>query len=169
MAMVRSWISTFIIFFLVGEEDRHRHDQMQAAVAVFLRIGDVVLAADQRDVVLLHERVGDAIDIVHKGADHAHTGDVEEVFFNGGCAESEAAARQLVADARRLLEAALDAFDRIALVLVGKIFVDDVEFCLDLHDGAAVVGHQPLEIVDLAADVADKLFRRETFVVEVAF
>lgn len=53
-------------FFLVGEEDRHRHDQMQAAVAVFLRIGDVVLAADQCDVVLLHERVGDAIDIVHQ-------------------------------------------------------------------------------------------------------
>lgn len=142
---------------------------MQAAVAVFLRIGDVVLAADQRDVILLHERVGDAVDIVHKGADHAHTGDVEEIFFNGGCAESEAAARQFVADARRLLEAALDAFDRIALVLVGKIFVDDVEFCLDLHDGAAVVGHQPLEIVDLAADVADELFRRKTLVVEVAF
>ena len=65
--------------FLVGEEDRHRHDQMQAAVAIFLRIGDVVLAADQRDVILLHERVGDAVDIVHKGADHAHTGDVEEI------------------------------------------------------------------------------------------
>ena len=55
---------------------------MQAAITVFLRIFDVILALDQRDIVLLQQAVGEHVNIVHKGADDTDACDVEDVVFN---------------------------------------------------------------------------------------
>ncbi len=55
---------------------------MQAAITVSLRIFDVILALDQRDIVLLQQAVGEHVNIVHKGADDTDACDVEDVVFN---------------------------------------------------------------------------------------
>ena len=40
------------------QEDGRFHDEVQAAVAVGLGLGDVVLALEERDIVLLQKGVG---------------------------------------------------------------------------------------------------------------
>ena len=60
---------------------------MQAAVAVLFWVGDIVLAADESDVILADEGIGNAVDIIDKGTDDTYAGDIEKIGFDGGCAD----------------------------------------------------------------------------------
>lgn len=53
---------------LIVQEDGRFHDEVQAAVAVGLGLGDVVLALEERDIVMLQKGVGKLVDIRREGA-----------------------------------------------------------------------------------------------------
>ena len=52
--------------------NRYSYDDMQAPVAVFLWLLDVVLNAQKPDVILLCQRLRNGVDIVKVGADDPH-------------------------------------------------------------------------------------------------
>ena len=60
------------------QEDRHLDDEMQAAIPVRLRVRDVVLLLEQRDVVLREQQVADAVDVMRERTDDADVGDVRD-------------------------------------------------------------------------------------------
>ena len=127
---------------LIVQEDGRFHDEVQAAVAVGLGLGDVVLALEERDIVLLQKGVGELVDIRREGADDAHAGDVVEIFLDALHRQREAAALELFGNALGGLEARFDALDGVAVILERKLLVENVELGLDLHHRAAVVAHQ---------------------------
>ena len=126
------------------QEDGYFDDQMQAAVAVILGVLNVILAFDQRHVVLTKQRVGHHINIAGERADHPQARDVPQVFLDAFHRQRNALAHGLVHDAFRRLDAGFDAFDRVAVIAQGKFLVQHVEFGFHLHQRAAVAGHQLL-------------------------
>ena len=96
----------------VGQEDRHLQNQMQAAVAIRLGILDIILALDERQVILPHEHIGHGINILNERADHADAADIIEVFHHGLQRNRKAAAFEFADDAARRLDAAFDRVDR---------------------------------------------------------
>jgi len=126
----------------VGKEDWHADDQVQTAVAVELRMLDIVLFFDQSDIVLLEQGVGQHIHIILEGADDTDAGDIVNMLLHGSNRHGQALPLQLAKDADGLFEAGFDAVDGIAVKLQRKFLVEDVAFGLDLHHSAFVVGHQ---------------------------
>ena len=63
------------------EENRHLEDQMQAAVAVRLGIGNVVFLLDQRQVVLPHEHVRYRVNILDKRTDYTDTANIVQIIY----------------------------------------------------------------------------------------
>ena len=153
----------------VLQEDGDLHDEVEAAVAVGLGILDIILAPDQPDVVLLQETVRQHIDVVYEGTDHPDAGDVEDILRDGFQREGQVLPHHLVQDAGWGLQAVLDGIDGVAVMVQGEALVQDAELRLDLHDGAAVAGHQvpgggvePLEGLDgLLVQGFYQLFREE--------
>ena len=90
---------------LIVQEDGRFHDEVQAAVAVGLGRGNVVLALEERNVVLLQKGIGELVDIRREGADDAHADDVVEIFLDALHRQREAAALELFGDALGGLEA----------------------------------------------------------------
>ena len=72
----------FHVAFFVLEEDRHGNDQVETAVAVRLRVLDVVFAVDELDVVLLQDAVGDGVDVLREAADDTDPGDVFDFILD---------------------------------------------------------------------------------------
>ena len=74
---------------------------MEAAVAVGLGVCDVVLAFDERDVVLPQQRVGELVDVRRVRADDAHACNIVEVLLNALHSHGIAAAGEFFHDALR--------------------------------------------------------------------
>ena len=64
------------------KEDRHGDDQMKASLAVGLRMLDIILGLDQRDVVLLQKRLRQHVDVFNKGTYDPYSRDVVQVLLN---------------------------------------------------------------------------------------
>ena len=60
----------FHVTGLVREKDRHTDDHVVTTVTVGLGVLDIILKIQDRDVILLCQRMRQPIDIVHIGADH---------------------------------------------------------------------------------------------------
>ena len=56
---------------------------MVGAVAVVLRILDVILNLKNAHIVLAHHHPRNRIDIVHKGTDDTYTGNVVQIVLHG--------------------------------------------------------------------------------------
>ncbi len=60
----------------LSEENGNLHDHVIASVAVGLGIQDVILDAEDFDIVLFRQKIGNCVDIVYKGADNADSGHI---------------------------------------------------------------------------------------------
>lgn len=105
------------------QEYRDLYDEMQTAVAVVLRCSYVILALDQRDVILPQQTVCEQIYILGKRAYYPHTRNVRYASLDGFEAERQSPVAQLADDAVGRLYTALDGFDGIAVVLEREFFV----------------------------------------------
>ena len=122
----------------VGHVHRHVHHDVQTAVAVGLGILDVILFQNQRDVVLRQQQIGDAVDVVHVAADHAHARDVVQVLLRAGHGDGRADGAQLLDDAGHGFDAALDVVDRIVPVPIGEFVVQRLQTGVDLPNGRGI-------------------------------
>ncbi len=132
-------------FGFVAQENRHLHDEVQAAVAVRLRVLDVVLPLNQRDVILPQQRIREQVNVLRKRADDAHTGDVIEVFLDGAQRHRQIAPLELFKDALRTFQPRLDGLNRVVFSVERHLHVEHAELGLDLHRRTAVIRHHLLE------------------------
>ena len=116
---------------------------MQASIAAFLRIFDVILRSNNVYVVLHSQHVRQLVDIIHKRADHANARDVVQVLFDGVHRDRQAEAVHLFIDASGLFEPRFDVFNRVAVEFVGKLDVEHLELGFHLEHGTGIIAHQP--------------------------
>lgn len=76
---------------------------MQAAVAVRLGIGNVVLLLDQRQVVLPHEHVRYRVNILDKRTDYTDTANIVQIIYHGLQRDRKSAPLELADNAARAL------------------------------------------------------------------
>ena len=85
---------------------------MQAAVAVRLGIGNVVLLLDQRQVVLPHEHVRYRVNILDKRTDHTDAANIIQIIYHRLQRDRESAPLELADNAARAFDAAFDRINR---------------------------------------------------------
>jgi hypothetical protein len=130
----------------VGQEHRDPDDQVQAPVAVGLRARDVVLGAQQLDVVLGREHAGDLVHVGDERADHADAGDVVEDVRGGDPVVAEPASADLFLDRLRPLHPARDVLDRVVAVDEVELLAEDPQFRHQLFDGELVHQQESREL-----------------------
>ena len=130
----------------LGQKDRHLKDQMQAAVAVRLGIGNVVFLLDQRQVVLPHEHVRYRVNILDKRTDYTDTANIVQIVYHGLKRHRKAAALELAHNAARRFDAALDRVDRARLARNARLVRQNVQFGLDLTNAGLIQHHNLLKL-----------------------
>jgi hypothetical protein len=126
---------------------------------VRLRLGDVVLDGADRDVVLLGEQLEQLVDVGDEAAGHPDAGDVGDLFADAvEVGLIDALARDLLDDAVRRLEPALDVLDRVVRVIVQELVPQDRDLRLDLAHPELVLPEEALELVAEFARLADGVF-----------
>ena len=115
---------------------------MQAAVAVRLGGGDVVLFLDERDVVLFEKGIRQRINVLGEGADDTYTCNIVQVRLDRRQCFRETLSSQFFENTLRLFETGLDRADRVAVVDQRVLLVQHLKFGLDLHHRTAVVAHE---------------------------
>ena len=118
---------------------------MQAAVAVWFGILDVILALDQRDIILPQQAVCETVDVLGERADDTNPCNIKQVVFDGFQCKWKAAPLDFCGNAFRTFEAGFDGFNRVVFTVQGQLDIEHAEFCLHLHDRTAVIGHQTLK------------------------
>lgn len=88
---------------------------MQTAVAVGFGIFDIILAINQRQIVLPHQHVSHGVDILNKRAYHADAADIVEIFHHGLQRDGIPTPFELADDAARCFDTAFDRVDWIGL------------------------------------------------------
>ena len=135
------------VALFVLQEDRHGNDQVETAVAVRLRVLDVVFAVDELDVVLLQDAVGDGVDVLREAADDTDSGDVLDFILDVLKGRFDIVQMGLGHKTVKGFEPRLDGLNRAVLAGQFKLGVEHLEFCLDLHQGALIVSHERLKIL----------------------
>ncbi len=128
--------------FLIVKEDGGFNDQVQTAIAVGLRVGDVVLFFDQSDVILLEKSVRQGVDVRGVRADYPDARHIVQVLLNALNRQRNLLTDRLIDDALQRLQPRFDAFNGIAVIFQGKLFIQYVELGFDVHHRAAIVGNQ---------------------------
>ena len=119
---------------------------MQAAVAVRLGIGNVVLLLDQRQVVLPHEHVRYRVNILDKRTDHADTANIVQIIYHRLQRDRKSAPLELADNAARTFDAALDGINRAWLARNTRLIAQNIQLGLDLADAGFVQHHHLLHL-----------------------
>ena len=90
---------------LTGEEYRNLNDHMIAAVSVGLRIPDIILHPDQRDVILLNQHFRHLIDVIDERTDDPDAGHIVQILFDRSQTDLILLLQQFLIDAHRFLAA----------------------------------------------------------------
>ena len=93
----------FHVFPFVGQENRNIQYQMKASVAVILRVFDIVLFAQKKDVPLSGKKLRKTVNIVGKRADNPQSRHVGQLFPDILYRDRISLALQLLIDALRRL------------------------------------------------------------------
>ena len=65
---------------LIRKIDRYLRNDVIGAIAVILRIPNIILNLQDMHIVLPHHHTGERVNIVHEGADNTHTRNVIEIL-----------------------------------------------------------------------------------------
>ena len=130
------------LVLLVGKEHRHCYHQVQTTIAVGLGAGDVVLFADECDIILTQKRICQHVDIVDIRAYHPYAGHIIQIGPDGIQSEGQAPAFQLLNDAGGAFQPRVDEIDGVTPVTHVIFRIEHLELGADLFDGAGVHHHQ---------------------------
>lgn len=100
---------------------------MQASVTTRLGILDVVLCLHNVNVILHGQHIRQLINVIDKRADNADTGDIVQIFFDALNGNRNMQTIELFVNAHRLFQPRLDAFNRVAVKLIGKLNIKHLE------------------------------------------
>ena len=84
---------------MIVQENGNFHNQVQASIAIGLGMLDVILALNQRDIILAEKAIGQHINIAGEGADYADARDIADVLFNAVNGQRQPLARYLIHNA----------------------------------------------------------------------
>ena len=126
-------------FLLVKKVHGNAYDNVQATIAVQLRIVDVIFDLDDLQVILFLQQLQQVVHVVDVRADHAHAGHVHDVALEVLQRGLFAVALQLLEYAGRLLYARLQMMDGVAVLLEIEILVEDLEAHHHLAHGSLVL------------------------------
>ena len=112
---------------------------MQAAVAVGLGVGDIILGAQQRNIILFHEQIRNAIDIINIIANHAHARHIVQVFTDGRDGHRQAPPAQLFHHAVGGFQPVFHVMDGVVIEFHAEFIVQHFELGAHFFDGRAVL------------------------------
>jgi hypothetical protein len=149
------------------QEHRHLHDEVQALVAVLLRLGDVVLDADDAHVLLGGEQLGDPVGVRDEAAGDAHAGDVGDGLPDRVERGLDALAAHLVHHAVEALEPARDVLDGVVGMRLAEFLAQDREFgdhfvhaeLEALQEALGLVAQRPHLVERLPVDRVERALR----------
>ena len=133
---------------------------MQASVTTRLGILDVVLCLHNVNVILHGQHIRQLINVIDKRADNADTGDIVQIFFDALNGNRNMQTIELFVNAHRLFQPRLDAFNRVAVKLIGKLNIKHLELGFNLQHRAGIVTHQPQIIPPLIVQLRKHNIRR---------
>ena len=126
----------------LGDDDGHVHHQMQAAVAGWLGLLDVIHLPDDPERLEPGQQRAEVVDIVHVIADNADPRQILYVGVDVVDGHIVAPAPQLIHDAVQRLDAVLDVVDGRMVVHPGEFLVQYLHLRHSHLQGAAVqMGH----------------------------
>ena len=102
------------ILFPIKEINRHLHDDMKAAVSVWLGVRDVVLHLHDLQIVLQGKNLQQGAHIVDIGNDYTHARNVQDVFLHGFQRYRNTVTIQFVIHAFGCLDTRFNVMDRVA-------------------------------------------------------
>src|SRR5690625_133742 len=141
------------------EEHGHLEDRVQAAIAIRLRVGDVVLDLDDPDVVLRGEQFEHMVGVGDEAAGDADACDVRDLLADDIDLQRQTAAADLRQQAPRRLHPRGDVLDRVVAVGVDGHLAQDRDLREHLVDDEPMLHDQPGEVHAQGAQAVE-LFRR---------
>lgn len=106
---------------------RNTQDDMVAAVAVGLRMEDVILLIDNDQVVLPFQRIDHLVSVLLEIADHTHTGNVLQMCAGISRCRVEVQPFQFFIEAFMLFDSGVEGMDRLACRVLVDGVVQDVK------------------------------------------
>ena len=138
------------------EEHRHLDDEVQALVAVVLRLGDVVLHLQHLDVALHRQQLGEPVGVGHEAACHPHAGDVGDGLADRVERGLDSLALHLGDDAVEALQSAGDVLDGVVVVVLAELLTEDRELRDHLVHAELVTEHESLGLVAERAHLVER-------------
>ena len=122
----------------LGDDDGHVADQVQAPIAGFLGLLDIVDLPDDLEILVPGQQTAQVTDIVQIVADDPHPGHVLDMGIDVVDGDLEPPALQLFHDAVHGFDAVLDVVDGGVVIQAGKLLVQDLQLGDGNLQGAAV-------------------------------
>ena len=134
-----------------AQKHRHLHNQVQAAVAVWLGRGDVVARLYQPDIVLSGEQLADGVGIVEVGANHADARNVVQIVHCRLRGDGQPLAFELLGNALRAFDPAFHMMDRVAAVAHLELVVQNFQLGTHLPQrGLVAAFHDDIILCNIA-------------------
>ena len=128
---------------------------MKTAVAALLRMLNIVLPLNQRNVILFQKTVCQLINIAWKRTDH----DIADIFLNRFQCDRDVFHADFPHNALIRFDPCFDSFDRVLVIGKRVFLIQHAELCLDFHNGALIIRHQKIERLFVLLHHLNKLIR----------
>src|SRR5699024_4326034 len=126
----------------LSKENGNAYDQMKAAVAVGLRVLNIILFPDQPDIILFGQGICQKINIVNIGAYHSDSSNIIQTVLYVFPCRRQPHLCHLLQNARLTFQTGLDRTDRVPFISDLEFGIQDLKLCIDLLDRTGISHHK---------------------------